>query len=195
MHKSSCYIFICICKCKYLLCSSFPFLWLQYYEMSYGLNIEMHKQVRIWIFVSFFFCIIIVVKIFNKHDKKCSSLDWRLCKTCIVSFKVQKPTCMVCTLRMQRPRFSSVLPSNAVSMHYHDWLLFMCFCATSADCKRIPSYLINGCKPMRCACVLSAGGDREEIERNLCSGVALPVSRGQAVWFIYDTLYSDSQPH
>lgn len=89
---------------------------------------------------------------------------------------------------MQRPRFSSRLPSNTVSIHYHDWLLFMCFCATSADCKRIPSYLINGYKPMRCACVLSAGGDCEEIERNLCSGVALPVSRGQTVWFIYDTL-------
>lgn len=64
----------------------------------------------------------------------------------------------------------------------------MRFCATSAACKRIPSYLINGCKPPRCACVLSAGGDCEEIEWNLCSGVALPVSRGQTVWFIYDTL-------
>lgn len=44
-------------------------------------------------FCVFFCCIIIVVKIFNKYDKKCSSLDWRLCKTYIVSFKVQKPTC------------------------------------------------------------------------------------------------------
>jgi hypothetical protein len=29
--------------------NNFTFLWLQYYEMSYGLNVEMHKQVReIW---------------------------------------------------------------------------------------------------------------------------------------------------
>lgn len=29
---------------------------LQYYEMSYGLNIEMHKQVRNTIFAMFFVC-------------------------------------------------------------------------------------------------------------------------------------------
>lgn len=90
---------------------------------------------------------------------------------------------------MQCPRFSSVFHQTwSVSIHYHDWLCCSCvFVQHQQPVSASPATLLMNVNPWD-VLVLSAGGDCEEIEWNLCSGVALPVSRGQTVWFIYDTL-------
>ncbi len=69
------------------------------------------------------------------------------------------------------------------------------FYATSAASKHIPSYLINGCKPLRCACSVR----RRRLWRDWMESVLrcclTCLKRSDCVIYLWHTVYNDTRPH